>query len=176
MNQSFKDYSKKLMTCVGNQIDSAYTKMQQTKLLEALQREFLAKREFANYAQGQLQKALFQILSRTTIAPQLCTLRYPTDLLPLEPEIRAGNSTIYYFAWTKNDPSSCIARAILPKLSQKMNIAISSELKKLAREFQYWDWQSQQDFIYLHPALYNGFRVIECTDMGDEIILAVEYL
>ena len=34
----------------------------------------------------------------------------------------------------------------------------------------------QMDFIYLHPALYNGFRVLGCKDMGEEIVLAVEYL
>ena len=83
MNQSFKDYSKKFMSCVGNQIDTAYTKMQQTKQQEALQREFRAKQEFANYAQYQLQDALFHILSCTSIAPQLCPLQYASDLLPV---------------------------------------------------------------------------------------------
>lgn len=176
MNQNFKDYSKKFMRCVGSQIDSAYTKMQQTKQQEALQREYLAKREFANYAQYQLQDALFCILSCTTIAPQLCPLHHATDLLPVGSTIRAGDTTIYYYAWTKNDPSTRIPYGVIQKLTQKMNMAIRSELRRLEYAFHSWDGQDQMDFIYLHPALYNGFRVLGCKDMGAEIVLAVEYL
>ncbi|MBQ8189828.1 MAG: hypothetical protein IJZ44_08630 [Lachnospiraceae bacterium] len=176
MNDQVKDYSKKLMDCISSKIDSAYTKMQQKKLQEALQREYLAKREFANYAQYQLQDALFHILSCTTIAPQLCPLQHASDLLPVGSTIRAGDTTIYYYAWTKNDPSTRIPYAVVQKLSQKMNMAIRSELRKLEYAFHSWDGQDQIDFIYLHPALYNGFHVLGCEDKGAEIVLAVEYL
>lgn len=176
MNQNFKDYSKKFMDCIGSKIDSAYTQMQQNKQQEALQREFRVKQEFANYAQYQLQDALFCILSNTTIAPQLCQLHHAADLLPVGSTIRAGDTTIYYYAWTKNDPSTRIPYAVVQKLSQKMNMAIRSELRKLEYAFHSWDGQDQMDFIYLHPALYNGFHVLGCKDNGDEIILAVEYL
>lgn len=176
MNEKLKESIKKLMVCIGNKIDTAYIQMQQRKLENALQTERDAKEQFATHAQFHLREAMFHVFSKTTITTQLCQLRYPSDLLPVGMKIRSGDTTIYYYKWTKQDSSQMIPLNEFTMFKPQMNAAIRSELQRLGVLFSTWDWETQCNFINTYPALYNGFRVLGCKDAGNEIILAVEYL
>lgn len=176
MNEKLKESIKKFMACIGDKIDAVYTQMQQTKLENACQMEHQEKQQFSTYAQFYLQEALFYVLSKATITTLLCQLRYPSDLLPVKMKIRSGDTTIYYYKWTKQDSSHMIPLKELTMFTPQMNAAIRSELQRLGLLFATWDWETQCYFINTYPALYNGFRVLGCKDAGNEIILAVEYL
>lgn len=169
---TFKKYLKKVSDYAKYCIDAACAKkaqaVQQTQLRQ--------KHIFCSSAQYELQNALFSILSQTTISSQLSPLRYNSDLLPNGFSIRLGDSSVYYFLWTKQNSQHAFPSVVLQQFTQKMNAIISSELQRTYMTFQTWDIYSQMDFIQQNPAMYNGFRVIGCKDTGNDILLAVEYL
>lgn len=122
--------------------------------------------------QDKLQDGLFQALNGMTINPQLCRLNVPQDLSPCKERL-LEDPVAYYFSWTKTDTTS-ICNTILQRCTKKINNAIDSKCRRLSAQYNNLDQYGQMQLIQSNPALYNGFKVMECKDDGDSIILAVQ--
>ena len=130
--------------------------------------------QYNTTAQLALQDALFQVLGNVNIAPSLCTLNNPQDLMPQGYKIMSG-TTVYYYGWCKSS-SSKIASSVLHRYTQRMNTVILTGHNRFIESLRWNDEYTQLLLIQEHGILYNGFKVITCKDDDDMIILAVTFV
>lgn len=122
------------------------------------------------YMQTALQDGMYQIFRSTNISPDLSQLNNAQNLLPLDTRV-VKNTTFYYYEWTKTNTNVILTNT----LTQKMNRAITAQRFRFFIQFNQTDDIAKQNLIQMYPAIYNGFRVSGCKDIGNSIILAVHY-
>lgn len=132
-------------------------------------------RDQYNYiAQIQLQNALFQVLSKSSLFPLLNKLNYPQDLLPCGYDI-SEDETKYYYLWSKKS-LDLISVSSLHRYTDNMNSLISSECFKFRLYLQQFDYYTQAELIQMNPILFNGFYICACKDNNDSIIFSAKYI
>ena len=163
---SFKLGMDWLTSCLSN--------YQENQKLLQQQRELNQLHSQCNYAQLHLQSALGNILKTTPISPELCSIKFPEDLLICGYEIKS-NETVYSFAWIKNNCDFTFSVPACDRLRKKINSAIRTTILRYNAIFTFLDEYQKIEFIKNNRALYNGFHVSDVIDDVDSIILKVAF-
>lgn len=156
--------------------DYLYTKYKYDsykKNLELYRYEQQIRDQYNFVAQIQLQNALFQVLSNSSLFPLLSKLNYPQDLLPCGYDI-SEDETKYFYMWSKKSFDT-ISVSTLHRYTDNMNSLISSEYFKFRIYLQQFDYYTQAELIQMNPLLFNGFHICACKDNNDSIILSAKY-
>ena len=165
------DFLKKGLKHIAKKIENNARAREKKAQLQSLMQQH----QYASYGQVLLHDALGNILRECTISSKLCKITYVTDLIPSGYNICPDGSTAYYFRWTKFNPDEVISITTCDRIQKKINCAIDTITKRYGMVYQMLDEWMKPQFIQNYPALYNGFRVIKCTDATDDIIVTVVF-
>ena len=166
---------KELAKQIAQYVTSWFKKKNKEQEEQDRQQQLTAYNNYAQYMQPEIQSALAEVFRQTTISNHLCPIRTKSDFLLSDYDFVNNNNNfiiVYHFSWTKANETA-IPTTVLHQMKNRMNQAVYSVQQNYNKVFfTLSDWEKEL-FIYNHQVLYHGFRIIDCKDDEDAVILSV---